>query len=234
MMATHALLDAAMVTENPVYRRAAERGVRFLEQFHGGVDGWRYEPKGAESDTSATCLAMRALRLGELAGFKVNAGTLRSGLGWIAKMTDKDGRVGYNTTGGGSARPPGGAKGRWPIKFSRAMEATALLTHMLIWNNPRDKRVRPAADVISRRRPSWSRDAVDMYYWLWGTMAMHQVGGKHWKLWKKALLAAVLPHQSEDGSWPPDGPWGLDGGRIYSTAFTVLMLETGYRHARAK
>ena len=60
------------------------------------------------------------------------------------------------------------------------------------------------------------------------------VGGKPWKTWSKALLEAVLPHQDKNGSWPPAGVWGADGGRVYSTAMMVLALETSYRHARAK
>jgi hypothetical protein len=34
------------------------------------------------------------------------------------------------------------------------------------------------------------------------------------------------------GSWDPNGVWGEDGGRVYSTAILVLTLQADYRHAR--
>ena len=47
---------------------------------------------------------------------------------------------------------------------------------------------------------------------------------------------ALLPHQRTDGnfegSWDPIGPWGKDGGRVYSTAMGALMLEVYYRYAK--
>jgi hypothetical protein len=75
-----------------------------------------------------------------------------------------------------------------------------------------------------------------MYYWYYGTMAMFQVGGDAWSRWNKALREAVVPHQrgdgNFDGSWDPVGPWGADGGRVYSTAMMTLCMEVYYRYAR--
>ena len=34
------------------------------------------------------------------------------------------------------------------------------------------------------------------------------------------------------GSWDPDGPWGMVGGRVYSTALALLTLEVQYRYSR--
>ena len=66
---------------------------------------------------------------------------------------------------------------------------------------------------------------------------MNQWGGEHWKQWRKSIEQALLPHQRmedpEDnfyGSWDPVGPWGEDGGRVYSTAVGALILEVYYRY----
>ncbi len=72
-----------------------------------------------------------------------------------------------------------------------------------------------------------------MVYWYWGTLAMFQVGGKPWKTWRDALKTALLDHQRRDGpfagSFDPAGPWGPDGGRVYSTALALLTLEVYFR-----
>jgi hypothetical protein len=76
-----------------------------------------------------------------------------------------------------------------------------------------------------------------MYYWYYGTFAMNQWGGKHWTSWKKAIEKALIPNQRQEngnfkGSWDPVGPWGEEGGRVYSTAICTLILEVYYRYAR--
>ena len=46
---------------------------------------------------------------------------------------------------------------------------------------------------------------------------------------------SVIGHQihegCERGSWAPLDRWGMQGGRIYSTALAVLTLEVYYRYA---
>ena len=65
---------------------------------------------------------------------------------------------------------------------------------------------------------------------------MHQLAGKGWVKWNWALKKALLPHQVTEGcargSWDPDGPWGTQGGRVYSTALCTLMLQNYYRFAK--
>ena len=78
-----------------------------------------------------------------------------------------------------------------------------------------------------------------MYYWYYATLAMFQVGGKPWKTWNAHLKTDVVDHQRQDttyclykGSWDPIGPWGPDGGRVYSTALLAMCLEVYYRYDR--
>ena len=78
-----------------------------------------------------------------------------------------------------------------------------------------------------------------MYYWYYATLAMYQVGGKHWDKWKAGMERAMVENQRKDtdfceykGSWDPIGPWGPDGGRVYSTACLALCLEVFYRYDR--
>jgi hypothetical protein len=75
-----------------------------------------------------------------------------------------------------------------------------------------------------------------MYYWYYGTLAIFQVGGEAWKAWNVAMKSAIIDNQRKDGdfkgSWDPIGPWGREGGRVYSTAVCVMCLEVYYRYSR--
>jgi hypothetical protein len=75
-----------------------------------------------------------------------------------------------------------------------------------------------------------------MYYWYYGSYAMFQLGGTHWKKWEAALKAAIIDNQEkggdESGSWDPIGPWGFAGGRVYSTALMALCIEVYFRYGR--
>lgn len=64
---------------------------------------------------------------------------------------------------------------------------------------------------------------------------MLQLGGRHWRSWKKSLERALLKTQcakgSAKGSWNPIGAWGHSGGRVYSTAIGALCLQAYYRYS---
>jgi hypothetical protein len=65
---------------------------------------------------------------------------------------------------------------------------------------------------------------------------MFQAGGDDWKNWSAHLKTALLPTQQNEGnqtgSWDPAGVWGEQGGRVYSTAMSILSLEAYYRYSR--
>jgi hypothetical protein len=90
--------------------------------------------------------------------------------------------------------------------------------------------------------PDWNPDSgsIDMYYWYWGSLALFQVGGTHWRKWNDAMVGTVVKHQhaagsgSRTGSWDPIDPWGPDGGRVYSTALMTMCLEVYYRYDRVR
>ena len=82
--------------------------------------------------------------------------------------------------------------------------------------------------------PLWGGGRLDMYYWYYGTLAFHARQEKDWNEWYSRLEQALVPRQRTDpasvaGSWDPAGPWGKDGGRVYSTAISALALATPYR-----
>ena len=79
------------------------------------------------------------------------------------------------------------------------------------------------------------RISVQFYYLYYGTMAMFQMGGDHWKTWNEHMRDSLVGLQNKtpddnQGSWEPEGGWANDGGRAYSTSMAILSLEVYYRY----
>lgn len=100
--------------------------------------------------------------------------------------------------------------------------------------------VRKGADLLLQCLPVFDEAAgtVDHYYWYYGSLAMFQVGGRHWDAWRKAMAPAILETQRRDaadcryGSWDPVDPWGPEGGRVYSTALNTMDLQVYFRYEK--
>jgi hypothetical protein len=122
------------------------------------------------------------------------------------------------------------------------MTAAGIVCRIFMGEDPRlSDLIKKGADLCLKLPPVWNPadGSIDMYYWYYGTLAMYQVGGKHWQRWSQAVRTQILPNQRHDtdacgykGSWDPIGPWGLDGGRVYSTALLCLVAQVESRYAR--
>ena len=159
---------------------------------------------------------------------------------WIEKMTDPDyGRTGYIQRGGAPARPQE-LIDRFPGEKSESMTGVGMLARIFIGEDPRRSEIiKKGSDLCAKLPPTWDPNAgsIDMYYWCYATLGMIQVGGPNWKIWNENLKTAVIDNQRKDttycmykGSWDPIGPWGPDGGRVYSTAILAMCLEVYYRY----
>ena len=83
------------------------------------------------------------------------------------------------------------------------------------------------AQLVSLFAPRWDAEAgsIDYYYWLFGTRALARIGGEPYARWRPALLAALLPHQREDGSWPAVDAWSVPGTEVHATVVCALALQ---------
>ena len=236
-IATMAIAEAATCSGNQRLLDATSRGVDFIQRARNPYGAWRYDapPKG-ENDTSVTAWMVQALDAGRRAGVIVDAENFVGALSFFDEMTDpQTGRCGYDKRGTPSAR----IKDRneeYPLDSSETLTAAALYCRFLMGQRPGLQPVLGQhADLIARRQPEWDPEGFgcDMYGWYYGTYALAQMGGNHWKSWARSLAKAALDSQAqaghEAGSWDPIGPWGFSGGRVYSTAMMVLALEAPYR-----
>ncbi len=135
------------------------------------------------------------------------------------------------TRGVGPARPQE-LVDRFPADKSASMTAVGVLARVFLGEDPRKSDlIKKGAGIMSKLPPTWNKadGSIDMYYWYYGTLAMFQVGGRSWETWKKAMNKSMVETQRQDteycqykGSWDPVGPWGLDGGRVYSRLLQTL------------
>ncbi len=251
--ASLAMIEAYGMTGSPIFKGSAQRALDFIAASQNPYLGWRYGVRPGDNDTSVTtwmvmCLKsaalinQSALKRGKPAPLAVNLGAFQGARAWIEKVTDPDyGRVGYNQRGSGPARAKA-MLDRFPADKSEAMTAAGMLVRIYTGEDPRkSKMIQLGAGLCAKLPPVWNPadGSIDMTYWYYGTLAMFQVGGKHWKTWASHMDAAFLRTQRADteacgfkGSWDPIGPWGPNGGRVYSTAMMCLCLEVYARYDR--
>jgi len=238
-IATYAMCEAYGLSNYALLKNSAQKGINYLESHRNPYSVWRYQPRDNDNDTSVTSWCLMALKSGEFFDLEVNKNALMLGLTYLDQVSTPDGRHGYTKSGEGSSRMPGTHATKFPIEKTETLTAAGLFCRFFLGQDPKDKPVmKAAADLLLKKPPQWSQKGgtIDHYYWYYGTYAMFQMGGRHWKTWSKRMLPAVLGNQckkgSENGSWDPVGVWGESGGRVYSTALMVLTLQAYYRYTR--
>ena len=238
-LATIAVCEAYHYSKSPLLKPCAQGAVHFIQRARNPYAAWRYDaPPIGVNDTSVTGWMIFALIAAKDAGLVVDQAALDGGMAWIEDMTDPaTGRVGYDTFGSASSRTA--ANEHFPREKGEAMTAVGLLCRAFTGQKLADTPVMEKhAALLVRTPPEWDPDGYgcDMYYWYYGSYALFQLGGKHWKQWERSMKAAVVDTQRHDGdaagSWDPVGPWGHVGGRVYSTALMTLTLEVYYRYGR--
>jgi hypothetical protein len=91
------------------------------------------------------------------------------------------------------------------------------------------------ANLMLDNPPVWLKNTevpVYTYFYYYGTLAMHQMGGRYWRAWNEKVRSILPEHQVQSppelaGSWEESNRLG--GGRIFVTALMIMALESYYR-----
>jgi hypothetical protein len=217
-MATIALGEACGMTGDERLREPLARAVAHtLSRQSPATGGWRYAA-GDRGDTSQLGWQVMALTAARNAGLMGLEASLARAGGFLAGVS--------------SGRAGGLAAYRAGERPTAAMTAEALFCRLLLGIDPAHPSVSEAVSFLEAMPPdSGPFNAYACYY---GTLAMFHAGGPAWERWNERMQRAILPGQRSggdlDGSWDPDAVWGGHGGRVYSTALSVLCLEVYYRY----
>ena len=233
---TLAMTEAYGLTQFALFKGPAQKGLDFISKCRNPYAAWRYGVQPGDNDSSVTGWMVMALKSGESAGLQVNPDDYEGARDFIDSVTDEDGKVGYTQRGNGPVRLEGKQE-EFPDRFSEALTAVGVASRVFLKEDPaKSEAIRKGADLLIAKLPAWEPPKLDFYYWYYGTLAMYQVGGKHFEQWNKAMQEAVIKTQAtegdEKGSWPAKDAWGEEGGRIYSTALLTMCLEVYYRYGR--
>lgn len=226
-LAALALCEAYGLSKDPAVGEKAAKAIHFIEAAQNqSTGGWRYEP-GDEGDTSVTGWQVMALKSAQMADLGVNSLCLENTRKWLASVASGEhhGLFQYR---------PYDSKGVTPT-----MTAVGMLIHQYLGMPRGDAAMVEGRDYLMRNLPDADTQR-NVYYWYYGTMAMHNLVGPEWDAWNRKVRRTLIKTQINDpescanGSWDPDKPttdtWGHAGGRLMVTSLSVLTLEVYYRY----
>ncbi len=223
-MATFAIAEAYAVSkgseEAEFLRAPLERAINFILVTQIDDGGWRYVKGQPDGDMSMFGWQLMALKSAERAGIPI---PFEARVRLVKFLNSRQlGRYG-GLAGYREGEPP-----------SAPMTAEALFCRQILNIDNDLTATDESVRYLLANRPS--RSSLNLYYWYYGTLAMHQRGGKDWEQWNAAMRDLIVSEQRavgpQAGSWDPRGIWGSYGGRIYSTAVATLSLEVYYRYLR--
>jgi hypothetical protein len=213
-LATIVLCEAYAMSKDENLRPYAERAVKFvLYAQDGRGGGWRYTP-GMPGDTTMTGWQLMALKSARLAGLEVPSSRFfLAGKFLDSVQSERGAAYGYRTT---IKRP--------------STSAVGLLCRMYLGWGRTHPAVREGVLFFDRLGPS----PTDMYMNYYATQLMYHHGSAPWDRWNKKMRDYLIQTQAtqghENGSWHFDDQHGNAGGRLYSTAMSILILEVYYRY----
>ncbi len=253
-LGVQAFAEAYMLTRNPRYAWCAQRGIDLLTTIQNQLGGWRYRIPIQTTDTSCMSWNLFALKSGEKAGLEVReiafAGCYHVMDLYSDAVKDQredfidiDPNYGYEVGRGTDYTFQTGYQNPvWDTKYA-TVPLGIMCRIFLGWRRSHpfcigsaNKVLRDMMEEIPRNE-DWSlyRSAREYptYAWYYGTLAMHQMGGRYFRLWNQRIKKVIPGTQTKKGpmrgSWPV---WNHDtvAGRMYTAAMGVLTLETYYRY----
>lgn len=218
--ATIVLCEAFAMTGDEQLRIPAQKAVDFIVKAQYRDGGWRYQPgpPNQPGDTSVVGWQLMALQSARAANLTVPPETLGMAEVYLEGVSQRDGAL-YGYQRGHSPTP--------------AMTAEALLCRMYLgWKKSNPNLGRGVRWLVDEHLPSEAMPNI--YYWYYGTQALHHFGGDDWVKWNVQMRDVLVRTQETGGhvagSWAPRDQHAYAGGRIYQTSLSICSLEVYYRH----
>lgn len=212
-IATIALCEAYAITKDEALRAVAQQAVDFICSAQHEEGGWRYYP-GQPGDATVFGWQVMALKSARMAGLEVPDDVLERAKGFLDRVQVENGAYyGYMT----------------PERLPTPT-AIGLLARMYSGWPQDDPRLSKGVEHLQKLKPS----RTDVYFNYYAMQVMHHYEGDGWDAWNRELRDRLIATQSrrghEHGSWYFHDEHGKTGGRLYTTAMCIMILEVYYRH----
>lgn len=238
-LATLVLAEAFELSRQEQLRRPAQHALDRAFRSQGEHGGWsRSGRRDDPCDLPTTTWMILAMRTARDAGLKVDPER------WARVVALYGARIDHERTEERRRTPlqRSSQEAAWWSENPGHRTAWSLIACAFLGRHP-------STDSDRLRQAEWLAKAsmdqvlrvspIDLLHTAVVTEALFQMGGPFWNLWNPEVRRAVLSAQRREpsdhrfGSWDPQGPSGVVGGRVASTALAVLCLEVYYRHERS-
>ena len=215
-LAAITLCEAWGMTQDRGLRAPAQLAVNFICYAQDPVaGGWRYQPRSG-GDTSVVGWQIMALKSGHMSDLSVPPATVQNANKFL-NLVQANGGANYGYS------DPGMAQGTTAI---------GLLCRMHLGWKKDNPALQRGVKWLSNQGPS----KTNTYYNYYATQVLRHYDGELWRKWNSVMRDRLIRTQAtvghERGSWPIPEP-GLatfQGGRLYETTMSTMILEVYYRH----
>jgi hypothetical protein len=214
-IATIALAEAFSLTHDTNLTVGIEAARKYIVTAqHDASGSWGYNPD-YPGDITVTGWQLMALKSCELAGYTTDESVWKKAEKFIDSTgTGSSGRYGY----------------KQPAEDNPTTTAIGLLTKMYLGMPKEDFTLELGSNFIFDQMPS----ETDVYFNYYATQVMHHLQSPDWKTWNREMRNYLIETQvqgpgHEAGSWYFQDQHGQVGGRLYTTAMAVMILEVYYR-----
>lgn len=224
-LATIAFCEAYGLSRDERVKINAKQGIKYLlaaQDPDGG--GWRYGPR-QRGDLSVTGWVVIALRSAQLANLSVPMKQLRKAERYVESVV-----------GGPDDAPASRYRYEAGKPETVTMTAAGLLSRLYLGWSREEPDLNAGRDYLMEHMPpAYGETLGPLYYYYYATQVLHHLEGEEFDLWNHRMREHLLRLQRTsgdlEGSWNPRGSdRGKEGGRMYSTALSLLTLQVYYRH----
>jgi len=212
-LAALTLCEAYAMTGDRALENSAQKSIDFICAAQHPRGGWRYSP-GMPGDTTVTGWQVMALKSATMMQLNVPPDVIEKASRYLDSVQSGGGAFyGYQ----GTDRTP-------------SPTAIGLLLRMYYGWPRDDKRLERGVNYLAGLGPS----KTDVYFNYYATQVLHHHDGNPWPRWNTRMRDYLVETQARDGhekgSWFFPDRHGSAGGRLYTTAMCIMILEVYYRH----
>ena len=211
-IATIALSEAFVMTQDTGLIQHIEAARKYIETAQHQKGGWRYVP-GRPGDMTVTGWQLMALKSCELGGARTGELVWERANDFIHTLGSSSGCFGYQ-------KP----------EENPTTTAVGILSLMYMGADLKDHSLEMGARFIADHGPS----KTDVYFNYYAAQVLHHRADESWPEWNEEMRDYLVKTQDRSnrhsaGSWYFPDKHGSVGGRLYTTAMAVMTLEVYYR-----